>query len=271
MDRYCSCCGQLLPRVDRKPQAEVSVVEDPTLPPSPEDRQGRGVNRSRAWALLELDSGPPRWLGGDPSECAQAEPKTGMETGPRHFPSRELARLCPGRWLSSALPCRSYPRVDGATVVIPWVEGAAVASGPSAKGGATLTDPPVSGPPSRRWIDRDGSLVEADLLLVGEFDAPEDAHLVLEIFGIHLEWATFDRGRGQWVGCLLTHRVADQLELRYQEGSFPYPFQVVPSAAEVEWLQTSGGPRSPRPVLPLADYLRPARVERLAEVGRGEG
>lgn len=70
---------------------------------------------------------------------------------------------------------------------------------------------------------------------------------------------------------MLTHPVVDQLELRYQEGSFPCPFQVVPPVAGVAWLQRVGGSECPRPVLSLAAYLSLARVEKLAELGRCSG
>jgi len=108
----------------------------------------------------------------------------------------------------------------------------------------------VNQPPTADFIRNEGGLVKEDLVYVATIDAPVEKRQYLIDHGVDLTWAEYDLDTLRWERCLLSEGVADLLEELHAEGSFPYPFQAVPSQGELEWIEAQVRGETKRPKLP---------------------
>jgi len=124
----------------------------------------------------------------------------------------------------------------------------------------------VHHPPRRSYSDCDGRRIEEEQTLTGHVTAARDRRRELEDYGIDMDLAQFDEERGRWEGCLFSAQVADMLQQLTDEGQFPYPFEALPSVAELDWLKRRTAGAEIRALHPLRAYRTPAPAEKLAKL-----
>ena len=117
--------------------------------------------------------------------------------------------------------------------------------------------------PVQRLRSNNGEDVFEQQVLVGDVKAPEDAREQLELYGIVMELAHFDRRAGRWTRCLFSEPCANTLVELAGEGQFPFSFDAAPSSGHIRTLEAVAGGLTP-PALALREWVKPATVEELA-------
>lgn len=116
-------------------------------------------------------------------------------------------------------------------------------------------------PPRRAFRSNEGETVYEDLVLVGWVEAPRSARETLDLYGMDVSCAQFNRIEGRWEGCLFSEPVADMLVELLAEGEFPHAFEAFPSWAELEWRVRQGRGETERPELEVYMFMEAASAE----------